>query len=869
MFLVDQPQVLTDQVSQAAANLITSITSPEWSIVFFFGRLSLLLCVVKHKHMKKLVFIILFLPLLGFAAVPPLTGASITGTVLDSLSGKPVDYATVSVLDQASGKVVSGSMVEAGGKFKVEKLSAGTYVLKVGFIGYGNKVIANLKVTDGAELKIGKVLLRPDTKTLNEVKVTGQKALIEEKIDRTVYNAENDQTARGGDATDVMKRVPMVSVDLDGNVSVRGSQNIKVLINGRPSAMMSASISDALKQIPSDLIKTVEVITSPSAKYDAEGSGGIINIVLKQNTLEGLSLNVNSGVGTRGSDLSLNGGYKVGKFNFSLGGFGRTRYNTPGEFTNNQTITSLTSSDVSQIAQSASTKSTSLMGRYNFGADYDINKRSSLSLGLVIGANNRPSKQDNFLTQNYLNDVLTSSMLQRTDITNSSNQLDATLTYTLMGKQPDREFSLMTEYSQNNRDNSFENIFLDQGTGGILNGLQNINDSQNKEVTLEADYQTPTFKNTLLEFGVKDIMRTVNSDYTYYAASDASLNYLPVSSGSLSNAFNYKQNVAAGYMSYTVSLPKNYTIKAGARYEYTSINADFQTGSSVNISDYGVLVPSVNVAKKFENGNMVKLGYNRRIQRPSLEFLNPNIQASNPLNITIGNPGLQPEFSNNYELAFSTHIKNNNLNLSAFIRNTNDAIQTIRSASGDTVRTTFQNLGKQNAYGMSANVNLPLTKKLNINGGIDYYYLSLDNMDPDPIYHAANSGFVANYRLFGSYDISDQYAVQAFAFHRSKQIQLQGYQGGFGVYSLSFNRYFDKKKGSIGIGADNFLTSGYRIPTVVTSGNIVQNGVNVSYIRSFELKFSYKIGGLSNKPKKQKKTINNDDLKQESGGNSN
>ncbi|QJD96220.1 TonB-dependent receptor [Mucilaginibacter robiniae] len=821
--------------------------------------------------MKKIVLMIaLLVPLLGLAATNPFPAdASITGTIIDSLSGKPVDYATVSVLDQTSGKVVSGSLADGVGKFTVDKLAAGTYQLKVSFMGYAGKVIANLKLEDGATLKLGKIVLRPDSKMLNEVKVTGQKALIEEKIDRTVYNAENDLTARGGDATDVMKRVPMVSVDMDGNVSVRGSSNIKVLINGKPSAMMSASVSDALKQIPSDLIKSVEVITSPSAKYDAEGSGGIINIVLKQNTLEGLSLNVNSAAGTRGSSLGLNGGYKVGKFNFSIGGFGRGSYNTPGAFTNSQTISSLTSNDVSLTTQSATTSNTSLMGRYNLGMDYDINKRSSLSLGVVIGANNRPTKQDNFLTQNYLNNLLIGSMLQRNDITNSSNQLDATLTYTLTGKKPEREFSLLTEYSQNNRDNNFENIFLDQSNGSVLNGLKNLNSSKNKELTFEADYQTPTFKNTLLEFGAKDIIRTVNSDYTYYSAADGSLNYQPISSGSLSNAFNYKQNVAAGYLSYTISLPKSYTIKAGARYEYTSITADFQSGSSVNIPNYGVLVPSVNLAKKFDNGDMIKLGYNRRIQRPSLEYLNPNIQASNPLNITVGNPSLQPEFTNNFELAYSTHIKNNNLNLSTFMRNTNDAIQTIRSANGDTVRTTYLNLGKQNAYGMSASLNLALTNKLNINGGVDFYHLSLDNKDPDPLYHAANSGWVTNYRLFGSYDLSDKYAIQAFAFHRSNQIQLQGYQGGFGVYNLSFNRYFANKKGTIGIGGDNFLTHGYKIPTVVTSGNIAQNAVNINYIRSFELKFSYKIGGLHNKPQKPKKSINNDDLKQDNGGTNN
>lgn len=795
--------------------------------------------------------------------------AKITGTVIDSASQKPVDYATVSVLDQATGKIISGSMADANGQFTIGRLAAGTYQLKITFVGYIDKLVPNLQVGEGATLKAGNVMLRSNTKALKEVVVTSKKALIEEKIDRTVYNAENDVTTRGGDATDVMKRVPMVSVDMDGNVSVRGSSNIKVLINGKPSAMMSASVSDALKTIPADLIKSVEVITSPSAKYDAEGSGGILNIVLKQNNLQGLSLNVNSTAGTRGSGLGLNGGYKVGKFNFSVGGFGRASYNTPGEFTNSQTVTSLTSSDVNQTTQSATTKNSALMGRYNFGVDYDINKNNSLSLGVVLGVGNRPVDQNNFLTQNYLNNVLTGSMLQNNKITNNSNQLDATLTYTLTGKKPEREFSLLTEFSQNKRDYNYESIFLDQTSGGIINGLKNLNNSTNKEVTFEADYQTPTFKNQLLEFGAKDIIRTVSSDYTYYSASDASLNYLPLTSSSLSNSFNYKQNVAAGYVSYTLNPIKNYTLKAGARYEYTSIDADFQTGSVVNIPNYGVLVPSLNLARKFDNGDMIKFGYNRRIQRPSLEYLNPNVQASNPLNVTVGNPTLQPEFTNNFELAYSTHIKNNNFNVSVFMRNTNAAIQTIRTSSGDTVRTTYQNLGKQNAYGMSLSANLSPINKLSINGGVDFYYLSLDNKDPDPLYHASNSGWVANYRLFGSYDLSDKYALQAFAFHRSNQIQLQGYQGGFGVYNLSINRYFANKKGTIGIAGDNFLTHGYHIPTVVTSGNIVQNSVNVNYIRSFEIKLSYKIGGLSNKPGKPKKTINNDDLKQDNGGGDN
>jgi outer membrane receptor protein involved in Fe transport len=822
--------------------------------------------------MKKLyVFMLLLLPLTlkaGNVTVPG--SASITGTVIDSVSQKPVYYATVSVFDQASGKLISGSLTGSDGTFTIEKLSAGTYQLKISFLSYANKTISNLKIDNGASIKVGRILLNPGSKTLNEVLVTGKKALIEEKIDRTVYNAESDLTARGGDATDVMKRVPMVSVDLDGNVSVRGSQNIKVLINGKPSAMTSASVSDALKQIPADLIKSVEVITSPSAKYDAEGSGGILNIILKQNTLQGVSLNLNSSFGTRGSDLGLNGGYKVGKTNFSLGGFGRTAYNVQGEFNNSQLVNSLTSNDYYLTTQSANTHNKFLLARYNVGMDYDINKYNSLSLGVVLGANNRPTVQDNFLTQSYSNNVLNSLSLRKNKITNNSNMVDATLTYTKTGKTPDREFSLLTEYSQNNRHNNFESIFLSQSDGLVTGGLKNNNNSINKEVTFEADYQTPLAKNQLLEFGAKDIIRTVTSDYSYLSASDSSLNYLPISSTSLSNAFNYKQNIVAGYASYTFSPIKDYTIKAGTRYEYTTINANFQSGSVVNIPDYGVLVPSLNISKKFANGNMIKAGYNRRIQRPSLEFLNPNIQASNPLNIISGNPALQPEFTNNFELAYSANIKTNHFNISAFTRNTNAAIQTIRTTSGDTVKTSFQNLGKQTAYGMNLSLNLAITKKLNINGGVDLYYLNLDDKNPDPLFRAINNGFVTSYRLFGSYDLSDSYAIQAFAFRRSRQIQLQGYQGSFRVYNLSFNKKFANKKGSIGIGADNFLANGLRIPTIVNSGNINQNAANIMYNRSYEINFTYKFGGLSaEKPKKPKKKINNDDLKQDSGNNNN
>jgi outer membrane receptor protein involved in Fe transport len=827
--------------------------------------------------MKKIyLLILLLLPFFALQATgltvkiagapPDGSSSTITGTIIDSLSKKPVDYATATLIDQASGKIITGALTDSTGKFTFSKLGDGIYKLKISFLSYADKIISGIKLSKGNTLKLGVIFLSPNARALGEVQVTAKKALIEEKIDRTIYNAENDLTTQGGDATDVMKRVPMVSVDLDGNLSLRGSQNITVLINGKTSAMMSASVADALKQIPADLIKSVEVITSPPAKYDAEGSGGIINIILKKNTLEGLSLNINSTGGTRGSGLGLNGGYKVGKFSFSLGGFGRAMYNTPGDFTNSQTVTNPGSTDTYGTTQSASTQNKGLFGRYNFGMDYDISEHNSLSLGIVVGANNRPVNQNNFVTNNYINGVLDSTILQNNKITNNGNQLDATLTYTLTGKKPEREFSLLAEFSQIKQVYDYENIFMDPTSDAVTSGLLSNNNSTNREVTFEADYQTPTFKDQLLEFGVKDIIRTVSSDYDYFSADDASLAFAPVAANDVSNNFNYKQNVTAGYVSYTLVPIKDYTLRVGARYEYTTIDANFETGSPVDIPDYGVLVPSVNFARKLGNGNMIKFGYTRRIQRPSLQFLNPSIQAANPLDITVGNPLLRPEYANNFELAYSTNIKSNNINISAFVRNTNNAIQTVRTADGDTVKTSYQNLGVSNAYGSSLSLNLQPLNKLSLNGGVDVYYSVLNNEDPDPTYHSANQGWVVNYRFFGSYDLSKEYSLQAFAFHRSKDVQLQGYSGGFGVYNLSFNRKFAHNKGTIGIAGDNFLTHGYHIPTVVNSQTITENSVNINYIRSFELRVTYRIGHLTNRPEKPKKKITNDDTKQGSSG---
>ncbi len=804
---------------------------------------------------------------------PAKGNGKISGTITDATTKLPVEFATVALTAPNSEKPINGSICDDKGKFSITKIPNGTYRLIISFIGYENVVVDNVIISDkNHTIDVGSLKMSTGSKELEAVVIEGQRALVEEKVDRTVYNAENDQTSRGGDATDVLKRVPMLSVDMDGNVSLRGNQNIKVLINNKPSTISASSVADALKQIPADQIKTVEVITSPSAKYDAEGSAGIINIITKKNTLQGLTLNVDGSSGYRGTNLGLNGSYRKGKMGFSLGGFGRSGYNISGKFNNSQ-LTTATQPDGSTAQslnlQEATTRGSNLFGNTTFGWDYDIDKSNSLTASVKYGTRNGYNYQDNLLTQIYQSDIMTSSSLRNVNTTDQSGTVDASLNYTHTFKKPQQEFNILTLFSRNNRNNDFVNSIMNESDYSIINRLKNENTSFNQEFTIQADYQTPIGTTQMLEFGGKNISRKVSSDYKYFAALGADGDYVPAVNSSLANIFSYNQNITAGYLSYTLSMKSGYSLKAGTRYEYTTINANFATEKGpVIIPSYGVLVPSVNLSKKLNSGGTLKVAYNRRIQRPSIQFLNPNIQASNPYSITVGNPSLGPEYTNNYELSYSTFIKSTSLNFSTFIRDTNDAIQSVRDVIGnvptnpDTIRTTYKNIGKENAYGGSVFASVNIAGKLTLNGGSDVYYAVLRNNDPNPLYTASNQGWVASFRFFGNYTLSKGYGLQFFSFYRGRQVQLQGFQGNFYSYSLSIKKDLPNKKGSIGIGADQFFTPALKIHSSLESPIISQSSINELHSLNFKITFSYRIGKMSfDAPKKRKKSVENDDMK--------
>lgn len=795
----------------------------------------------------------------------------IVGIAVSGEAEEPVPYATAALVNPVDGTTIAGAVADGEGKFFIAGFGLGTYNLTLSFLGFEPMSVKGIEVTSlKGEINLGKIRMEDEGVALEEVTVQGQRDLIEERVDRTIYKAENDKTTAGGDATDVLRRVPMLSVDFDGNVSMRGSTNIQVLIDNRPSAIAASSIADALRQIPADEIKAVEVITSPSARFDAEGTSGVINIVTKKNNLTGMTLNVNSGFGLRGSNLSLNGSARTKKLGFSVGGFGRAGYNINGRFENEQLITNPDNS-VSRILQQADTRRNDLFGRYNFGVDYEIDKYNFLTGAVNFGIRNSENFQEDFFTENYREDQLISKALRETNVIDESNTIDVSVNYTKTYEKKGKEFSVLTLYSRNNRENSFTNLLFEDDFETINSRLRNDNPSKNEEFTAQLDFVNPMGKDgeSILEYGAKNILRRAFSDFSYFQAEGADGPYVENENPAFNNDLTYDQNVSAAYASYTFKILENYTLKTGLRYEYTMINADFRDETEADIPSYGTLVPSVNASRKLKNGNLIKAAYNRRISRPSLRFINPNIDASNPNQISQGNPLLDPELTDNYELGYSTFFKGLVLNFTGFYRNTTGSIQAVRTIQDDDIIfTTFENIGREQAIGTNMFTSITLGSKLSFNGGFDLYYAMLDNGLSDPLLAAQNEGWVISGRMFGNYTLPKNWQVQLFTFARGRRVELQGLSGGFAVYGLSLNKQFAEKRGSIGFGAENFLAKEFVINNELITPTITQNSTSALRNMNFKVNFSYRIGKLSmdERPRRRRKSVNNDDLKEGGGG---
>ncbi|MGV3539522.1 MAG: TonB-dependent receptor domain-containing protein [Rufibacter sp.] len=810
------------------------------------------------------------------AAVSVFGNGKITGTVVDSLTGKPVEFATVALIQASSKKTMDGTVTDAKGDFALGKVSDGQYLLSISFIGYTTKETRQITISNAQpEANLGRIQLSPAHTKLQEVTVVGEKPLIEDKVDRLVYNAEKDITNAGGTATEVMRKVPFVSVDHEGNLELRGSGNVRVLINNKPSSIFAGSVADALRQIPADIIKSVEVITSPTAKYDAEGTGGIINIITKKNTLQGISGSSTVSAGTQLSNVSTNVNLRQGKWGIS-GNIGANKYNGNSDVFGTQLNQILVKDNPATPEEEGDNPNTPEIekqkliqtlalqnghhdrGGNNFfgqlGFDYDLDEKNLFAAGIRLSRGNFELDGDN-QSIGYVAEQVQGTFGENQLRNNTMNLvrnrhsrvgMDINFDYTHLFKKPQQELALLGLYTQSDQRDKVEQLTLNPETQQ-QRALLNQNRGLNQELTLQADYTHPFDKNRILEVGGKTILRDVTSTTNYSRESGA-------------DNLDYAQNVVAGYATFTLPVNKKTVLKLGTRYEHTSVAGKFQDVTLNFINDYGNLIPNVILAYDLTTSQKLRATYTQRIHRPQLFFLNPYRQRQGITTVVSGNPTLDAELTNSYELGYSNFFKTTSLNVSAYMRSTDNSIQPLATAEGDTTYITFSNVARNRTYGLSFSGSTKPVKAWNINANANLYYVELTAPT------AQNAGWMYNANISTGYEFPKGFSAQFSGGFNAPRLSLQGKNSAFYQHSLSVRKEFFQKKGSVSVS----LSNPFRRSALIENewvGNDQFTGQPFSsytaitdYNRNVRVIFEYRFGQMKeNKPPRKKKAIRNDD----------
>lgn len=770
----------------------------------------------------------------------------ISGIIIDEKTKQPVEFASVVLMKNKGVKIVNGTITDSKGYFKMENVPVGSYSLAITFVGYGKKNIDSVRTTpEKPDLNLGKIVITPSVTEIKEVIVEADAVVFENKVDRLVYNAEKDRTSKGGDASDVLQKVPMVTVDIDGNVSLRGSSNIKILFNGKPSGMLASNVTEALKMIPADEIKSVEVITNPSAKYDAEGTAGIINIITKRKDIQGINGSVNAGISSRRNNLDGSLSVKKGRFgiNSSVGGnfnflrSGETHYYRKDTYSN----------FTRELKQDGIFTPQRLSGNASLGFDYDFNAYNNIASNVKFGKRgfNRESEVKVQLTDTSYTEY------NRTSTNPSFNtSIDWNFDYRRTFRKPKKEFSISLLFTQEMKE---EKYTLEQD-GTFPKNEESVNDGTNREYTLQTDYALPLDSSFILEAGGKGILRNIGSE--------TSTEYFFIDNITTDN-FYYDQSVYAGYSVLTFKI-KKFDFKPGIRYEYTGNVGTYP--DSIVKNNYDNWIPSATVAYTFKNFSSVRLSYSKRLQRPGTRNLNPYINANDPRNISYGNPELSPEISHSFELNYSAFSAKTSGNASLFYRHTDNVIQDITFVDANGIsNTTFDNIGQNDAYGISLFGQVVFFKKLTIRGNTNVFYIVQQGDYNSENF--SNDGVQYNTNLNASLQLSKGWSGEFFGMFNSQKVTLQGKIPSMSFFNFGISKEVLKKKGTVGVKVFNPFKRDYEFKTELRGENFEQENINAIPFRSFGISFSYKFGKLEFKTPsmKKKKGINNDDIKKDEG----
>ena len=806
------------------------------------------------------------------------------GILLDSLTQEGEPYATIRVARKsAPGKPVKMLVSGLDGRFKENVKGTGNFVLTITSVGR-NPIVKNFSVKAGQKLvDFGTLYVTDASNELGQVEIVAQKPLVKADIDKIEYNVKDDPDSETNTLLEMLRKVPMVTVDGEDNIKVNGSSSFKVYVNGKPNNMMSNNPTEVLKSMPANTIKHIEVITNPGPKYDAEGVGGILNIVTEGGGFEGYTVTLSGNVSNRGAGGGVFGTVQKGKFTVSA----RYNYNyndSPRSYSGGTQRATDPHSEVANLDYEGSSKGDGSFQSGSMEASYEIDSLNLISASFGLwGGGNSSNGGSNYVGNSPLDNHLLYQYGIGSHSKSSWYSIDGGIDYQRLSPTiKGRMFTL--SYKVNTRpqtSDSYSEYDIAYGHDDWTDYLRRLQDQHNDgsqnttEHTFQADYTTPIGEMHTIESGVKYILRNNSSDNDRYLRTSAD-NADYVFDNEYSTHYRHQNDIIAAYLGYGLKW-KKLSGRLGVRYEHTIEDVKYLLGRGDDFrKNYDDVVPSASLGWKLTDLSNLRVGYNMRIYRPGIWYLNPYLDDSNPSSISQGNPELDSEHSHAFDLSYSNFTPKFNINLSARYSFTNNSIQSVTSlvseddipdfsedkkTGKDVLYTTYQNIGKSRNLNLSAYVNWNATKDTRIYANLFGGYTSLKGAEG-----LENDGW--NLFAFGGAQqtFKHDWRLSVNVFGQTPWIMLQGKGSSFFSYSVNLNKSFLNRRLSLSAFASNFFQKYNKFESHIEGQGFLQDSWNKYPQMRFGFSVSYRIGELKASVKKAARTITNDDVK--SGGSS-
>ncbi len=774
----------------------------------------------------------------------------ITGQAVEQNSGKTIPYATVT-LQTDSAKTIKKISCDVSGKFTVPVNEKRKYTLILTALGYAETKVA-VEVTE-TKTEVGKVNMAEGT-VMKTVTIEAQKPLVKVDVDKITYSIEADPDSKTNNGLEMLRKVPLLAVDGDENITLNGQSNYKVLVNGKSSSMMSKNFKDVIKSLPASSIKDIEVITNPSSKYEAEGVGGIINIITVKKTLNGYNGSVSTGFDSRGS---LNGSVylttKINKFGFSARYYGNG-YKQPGSYGFSNS-TNYKSDQYYQSLYDYKGTSNGYSNGFSGEASYDIDSLNLISMSFWghLGGNQSDNTSTALMTNTA--GALTRYYENLSNGKSTYGSVSANIDYQKTYKKPDKSLTFSYKIDANPNTSNYTNR-IDSCINYTPYSQKSIRDDLGQEHTLQVDYYDPLTKMHQIECGLKAIFRNNSNNSDQYRNDTLRVDQ--------SNKLNYDQYIVGAYAGYVFKL-KKFTAKSGLRLERTWNYGTSTSDSVVKFTNRLFnLVPYITLSYQIKPGKTVKLSYTQRLQRPGVWYLNPYVNNTNPLYISYGNPHLVSEISHSFEAGYSMFTSKFSLNTSLNASINNNSIERVSTMDSSGVTTTiYKNIGLDQNYNWNSYLSYRLGSKFSLYGNGTFSYAKYEARSGQNL---KNEGFGFRGSLGFNVSLWKNASLNGNGGYSSPYIYLQGKSSGYSYSSIGLSQYFLKRKLSLNISVSEPFREKRKYESNSKGDGYTSHSEGYYYTRTARIGISYNFGKMDVSVKKAKRGISNDDVK--SGGSS-